>query len=161
MLDMRGRSLRTRTVTPEMLLRRLIGAVLRRTRLAQGRTLRDVAAAAKVSMAYLSELERGRKEVSSEILAAICRALHLTLAELLDQVRDELLRLDPPPPAPVRLIRPALPARGQVSKPGRIRPTPTSPSACVTTRSTKPYATASCAVNHRSRSLSRSMVATL
>ena len=74
------------------LLRRLIGAVLREVRRRQGRTLRDVAEAAGVSLPYLSEVERGTKEPSSEILAAICRALGLPLADLLDEVRRELLR---------------------------------------------------------------------
>lgn len=74
------------------LLRRVIGAVLREVRRRQGRTLRDVAEAAGVSLPYLSEVERGTKEPSSEILAAICRALGLPLTDLLDEVRRELLR---------------------------------------------------------------------
>ncbi|WP_261570039.1 helix-turn-helix domain-containing protein, partial [Frankia gtarii] len=77
------------------LLRGLIGRALRRRRLAQQRTLRDVAAAALVSMPYLSEIERGRKEASSEILAAICRALGVRLTDLLDEVRLELARIEP------------------------------------------------------------------
>jgi transcriptional regulator with XRE-family HTH domain len=77
------------------LLRDLIGAVLRRRRLSQGRTLRDVAREAQVSMPYLSELERGRKEASSEVLAAICRALGLSLDELLDEVVVEARRPRP------------------------------------------------------------------
>ena len=60
---------------PRPLLRTMVGDVLRRTRQAQGRTLADVARAARVSVPYLSELERGRKEASSEVLAAICDAL--------------------------------------------------------------------------------------
>ena len=74
------------------LLRAAIGRVLRRIRQAQGRTLQDVADTAGVSMAYLSEVERGRKEVSSELLAVICRALGIALPDLLDEVRSELLR---------------------------------------------------------------------
>ncbi|MFB6397177.1 helix-turn-helix transcriptional regulator [Polymorphospora sp. 2-325] len=74
------------------LLRWAIGTVLRRTRHAQGRILREVAAAAGVSVQYLSEVERGRKEASSEILAGICRALDLPLVDLLEEVRAELLR---------------------------------------------------------------------
>jgi transcriptional regulator with XRE-family HTH domain len=74
------------------LLRSALGRVLRRIRLAQGRTLRDVAQAAGVSMPYLSEVERGRKEVSSEILAGICRALGIELPDLLTEVSTELLR---------------------------------------------------------------------
>ncbi|HYJ69508.1 MAG TPA: helix-turn-helix transcriptional regulator [Nocardioidaceae bacterium] len=72
---------------PRPLLRRVLGDGLRRTRLEQGRTLADVAAAARVSMQYLSELERGRKEASSEILDALCDALDVDLADLLADVR--------------------------------------------------------------------------
>lgn len=61
----------------------MLGDVLRRTRRQQGRTLADVARAARVSMQYLSEIERGRKEASSEVLAAICDALRLDLSDLL------------------------------------------------------------------------------
>lgn len=74
------------------LLRRVIGAVLRKVRLGQGRTLREVAADAGVSLPYLSEVERGTKEASSEVLAAICRALGLAMPDLLDEVRREMLR---------------------------------------------------------------------
>ncbi len=84
-----------------MLLRRLIGTALRQARLRQGRTLREVAHKARISMPYLSEVERGRKEVSSEILAAICAALGLPLLDLLDDVRGELGYLQAPPPVPV------------------------------------------------------------
>ena len=78
-------SKRRRTQRP--LLRRVLGDGLRRTRLEQGRTLADVAAAARVSMQYLSELERGRKEASSEILDALCDALDVDLANLLTEIR--------------------------------------------------------------------------
>ncbi len=77
------------------LLRRLIGLALRRARLRQGLTLRDVAALARVSVAYLSEVERGRKEASSEVLAAICQGLGLRLGDLLDEVREELALVEP------------------------------------------------------------------
>ncbi len=73
------------------LLRTMLGDVLRRTRLDQGRTLADVARAARVSMPYLSELERGRKEASSEVLAALCAALGIELADLLAEVGRDLL----------------------------------------------------------------------
>lgn len=55
-----------------------------------------------MSLAYLSEIERGRKEASSEVLAAICRALGLRLVDLLAQVYEELARLEPTisPPLP-------------------------------------------------------------
>jgi transcriptional regulator with XRE-family HTH domain len=77
-----------------MRLRTVIGAALRRRRLAQGRTLREVAAVAGVSLTYLSEVERGRKEASSEVLEAICDALGLVLAHLLFEVAEELARVD-------------------------------------------------------------------
>jgi transcriptional regulator with XRE-family HTH domain len=76
---------------PSPLLRTIVGGVLRRTRLSQGRTLADVAGSARISMQYLSELERGRKEASSEILAALCTALRLDLSELLAAVGHDLL----------------------------------------------------------------------
>ena len=69
------------------LLRTLVGDVLRRRRIAQRRTLADVARAARVSLPYLSEVERGRKEASSEVLAAVCEALGLDLADFLTEVR--------------------------------------------------------------------------
>lgn len=74
-------------------LRVLLGHVLRRHRLAQRRTLADVAHEARVSTQYLSELERGRKEASSEVLAALCRALRLDLTDLLAELRDDVLVL--------------------------------------------------------------------
>ncbi|MER7989824.1 helix-turn-helix transcriptional regulator [Streptomyces noursei] len=82
-----------RTPAPrEPLWRDLVGDVLRRERLAQERTLKDVAEAARISMPYLSELERGRKEASSEVLAAAAQALGLGLADLLSRTQDQLAR---------------------------------------------------------------------
>jgi transcriptional regulator with XRE-family HTH domain len=78
-----------------MKLREAVGEALRRRRQAQGRTLREVAAAAGVSLTYLSEVERGRKEPSSEILEAICAALQLVLAELLFEVAESLAAAEP------------------------------------------------------------------
>jgi transcriptional regulator with XRE-family HTH domain len=75
-----------------VLLRRMLGDVLRRHRNRQSRTLRDVSGAAGVSLGYLSEVERGRKEASSELLAAICGALDVSLAEVLREVSDDLAR---------------------------------------------------------------------
>jgi transcriptional regulator with XRE-family HTH domain len=66
-----------------LLLREAIGAGLRRARTARRRTLRDVSRRARVSLGYLSEVERGRKEPSSELLAAICEALDVALPDLL------------------------------------------------------------------------------
>ena len=76
---------------PRPLLRKMLGDVLRRIRREQGRTLADVARAAKVSMPYLSEVERGRKEASSEVLVAICDALHIELSDLLVEVGHDLV----------------------------------------------------------------------
>ena len=75
---------------PKPLLRTLLGDVLRRARHGQRRTLADVARAARVSMPYLSELERGRKEASSEVLAAVCDALRVELSDVLAEVGREL-----------------------------------------------------------------------
>ncbi|MGN6472745.1 MAG: helix-turn-helix domain-containing protein [Mycobacteriales bacterium] len=114
-----------------VLLRRLLGDVLRRHRVRQSRTLRDVSGAAGVSLGYLSEVERGRKEASSELLAAICGALDISLSEVLREVSDDLAREErrlrlapvgfaasgtprlgvPMPPRPVAGIPPHHPAR--------------------------------------------------
>ncbi|MHC5795102.1 helix-turn-helix domain-containing protein [Lacisediminihabitans sp. FW035] len=77
-----------------MLLRHALGHVLRRLRLEQGKTLRELAQQSRVSLPYLSEIERGRKEASSEILATLCRVLDVSLGRLLDEVSDELSRAE-------------------------------------------------------------------
>ncbi|MCB0966484.1 MAG: helix-turn-helix transcriptional regulator [Ilumatobacter sp.] len=77
-------------VEPDRPLREVIGDVLREERLDQERTLADVADDAHVSLPYLSEVERGRKEVSSDLLAAICDALDLPLVEVLERSADRL-----------------------------------------------------------------------
>ncbi len=69
-----------------VLLRKVIGDALRARRLAQHRTLREVSTAANVSLGYLSEIERGHKEASSELLASICDALGARLSEMLGDV---------------------------------------------------------------------------
>ncbi|MFI8569455.1 helix-turn-helix domain-containing protein [Rhodococcus sp. NPDC078407] len=69
-----------------LLLREALGDSLRRTRVAQSRTLREVSNTARVSLGYLSEVERGRKEASSELLAAICDALAVPLADVMSDV---------------------------------------------------------------------------
>ena len=76
------------------LLRRLTGDVLRRRRTSQGKTLREVSAEARVSLGYLSEVERGRKEASSELLGSICDALGLPLSDVLREVSDDLERAE-------------------------------------------------------------------
>jgi transcriptional regulator with XRE-family HTH domain len=73
-----------------VLLRKVIGDVLRARRQAQQRTLREVSTAANVSLGYLSEIERGHKEASSELLAAICEALGTGLSEVLSDVAATL-----------------------------------------------------------------------
>jgi transcriptional regulator with XRE-family HTH domain len=80
----------TRRAAREPLWRDLIGDVLRRERQAQERTLQDVADVARISMPYLSELERGRKEASSEILAAAAQALGLRLSDLISLAHSRL-----------------------------------------------------------------------
>lgn len=77
-----------------IMLRGLLGAVLRRRRQWQGRTLREVSAAARVSLGYLSEVERGQKEASSELLASICDALDVPMSQVLREVSDELARVE-------------------------------------------------------------------
>uniref|UniRef100_UPI000623E52F helix-turn-helix domain-containing protein n=1 Tax=Allosalinactinospora lopnorensis TaxID=1352348 RepID=UPI000623E52F len=90
----------------EPLMRDLIGGALRRARTEQGRTLREVAETAQVSLPYLSEIERGRKEPSSEVLAAVYRALGLRLVDLVGDLRTELAAI------PGTVARPS-PPRGR------------------------------------------------
>lgn len=73
-------------------LREVVGDTLRALRLRQRRTLREVSSSARVSLGYLSEVERGQKEASSELLAAICGALDVELSELLAEVTTVLRR---------------------------------------------------------------------
>jgi transcriptional regulator with XRE-family HTH domain len=73
-------------------LRHVVGETLRGLRLRQRRTLREVSASARVSLGYLSEVERGQKEPSSELLAAICGALDVELSELFTEVSQTLRR---------------------------------------------------------------------
>ena len=95
-----------------VLLRRVIGDALRARRQGQHRTLREVSTAANVSLGYLSEIERGQKEASSELLAAICEALGARLSELLGEVSDTLALaeemqgvLTPVEPVPASAVR--------------------------------------------------------
>jgi transcriptional regulator with XRE-family HTH domain len=88
-----------------VLLRRVIGDALRARRLSQHRTLREVSTAANVSLGYLSEIERGHKEASSELLQAICDALGARLSDVLHDAGDtlvlaeEMAEMLPPEPA--------------------------------------------------------------
>jgi transcriptional regulator with XRE-family HTH domain len=74
------------------LLREVVGDVLRCARTSQGRTLREVSDAAMVSLGYLSEVERGRKEASSELLSAICSALDVPMSQVLIDAGERLAR---------------------------------------------------------------------
>jgi len=87
------------------LLRTQLGNTLRGHRLRQRRTLRDVSGRARVSLGYLSEVERGQKEASSELLASICDALDLELADLLAEVSVSLRGSETP--AAVRPLAPS------------------------------------------------------
>lgn len=106
-----------------VLLREAVGDRLRYVRTTQRRTLREIARAARVSLGYLSEVERGQKEASSELLAAICEALDIPLAELLNKVATDVSALDTvevseveEPAEPARVGEPAEPApAGQAS----------------------------------------------
>jgi len=71
-----------------VLFRRLLGEVLRAHRMRRGLTLREVSAEARVSLGYISEIERGQKEASSELLASLCGALDLPLSDVLRDVSD-------------------------------------------------------------------------
>jgi transcriptional regulator with XRE-family HTH domain len=71
-----------------VLFRRLLGDVLRDRRMQRGLTLREVSAEARVSLGYISEIERGQKEASSELLASLCTALEVPLSDVLREVSD-------------------------------------------------------------------------
>ena len=100
-------------------LRTLLGDALRDARLRQHRTLREVSKAARVSLGYLSEVERGQKEASSELLAAICWALGIRLSDVLREVSEELAVVEPHP----------LPVLVPVGPPAEAVPAPTGASA--------------------------------
>jgi XRE family transcriptional regulator, stress-response regulator len=86
-----------------LLLREAIGGILRRVRTERRRTLREVSHQARVSLGYLSEVERGRKEASSELLSSICEALEFPLSDLLVEVAAVLR------PEPEQLLQPLVP----------------------------------------------------
>lgn len=85
--DKAGREQKERKM---VILRHEIGDVLRDVRQRQGRTLREVSHSARVSLGYLSEVERGQKEASSELLSSICSALEVPLAHMLREVSDRV-----------------------------------------------------------------------
>ena len=92
------------------LVREVIGDVLRRARTSQGRTLREVSDSARVSLGYLSEVERGRKEPSSELLNAICDALEVPLSEVLIGAGERMAREERDAPS-----APSVPSAGGTS----------------------------------------------
>jgi transcriptional regulator with XRE-family HTH domain len=103
-----------------VLLRHLLGDALRRLRLRQGRTLREVSATARVSLGYLSEVERGQKEASSELLASICDALGAPLSQVLREVSDSFALAElQNEPAFVVPMEPALARHGTESGDGQ------------------------------------------
>ena len=113
------------------LLRRVLGDTLRGRRLRQRRTLREVSGAARVSLGYLSEVERGQKEASSELLASICEALDVKLSDLLSEVSETMRRSERAAevarmpgrvtiPAPVRRPVPAGVGAGPAPAPERF-----------------------------------------
>jgi len=107
-----------------VLLRRVIGDALRSRRQGQHRTLREVSTEANVSLGYLSEIERGQKEASSELLSSICEALGAQLSEVLREVSDTLALAEQMegvlvPLGDERAIPAAAGARRAVSTPAR------------------------------------------
>jgi transcriptional regulator with XRE-family HTH domain len=109
-------------------LRQVIGETLRGLRMRQRRTLREVSATARVSLGYLSEVERGQKEASSELLAAICSALDVELSDVFWEVSDTLRREEklarvgriaavPGTPAHLAPVAPSAPQRGTAAQP--------------------------------------------
>lgn len=91
-----------------VLFRRLLGDVLRARRMQRGLTLREVSAEARVSLGYISEIERGQKEASSELLASLCTALEVPLSDVLREVSDAVRRQELAAAAtPIDVARPA------------------------------------------------------
>ncbi len=104
------------------LLRTQLGNSLRGHRLRQRRTLRDVSGAARVSLGYLSEVERGQKEASSELLASICDALDVELADLLAEVSHGMRSSDAPRTAPATEALETAPAAAPAAAPAQAEP---------------------------------------
>lgn len=101
---MSSERLRPDTATRPVLVRELVGETLRQERMAQGKTLREVSRKAQVSLGYLSEVERGQKEASSELLAAMAAALELPLSVVLNVVSEKMAAHEQVTPLPVRTL---------------------------------------------------------
>lgn len=93
--------------------RRVLGDVLRAHRVQRGLTLRELSADARVSLGYISEIERGQKEASSELIGSLCAALDLPLSDLLRDVSDAVA-LEEAATAPTRLLVPSEATRRDV-----------------------------------------------
>ncbi len=102
-----------------VLLREEIGDVLRGARQRQGRTLRDVSSSARVSLGYLSEVERGQKEASSELLLSICEALDVPMSSVLRSVSDRVAMAES---LAARLQERRAPVQGSGRRRGRSTP---------------------------------------
>jgi len=124
-----------------VLLRELLGETLRRRRRAQKRTLRDVSKQANVSLGYLSEIERGHKEPSSELLASVCGALQVRLSEVLAEVSREVAAhergddANSPQNRQVALLLPREKDASEESQRRRRHAPPTSPASIAQVRS--------------------------
>lgn len=109
-----------------IVLRSEIGDELRDLRQRQGRTLREVSSKARVSLGYLSEIERGQKEASSELLGSICEALDVPMSDVLRNVADrvavaEALQMPDLVPADFALSAFTRPAARELSAAGTVR----------------------------------------
>ena len=106
-----------------ILVRQEIGEVLRDFRQQKGRTLRQVASRASVALGYLSEVERGQKEASSELLASLCEALDISLADVLREVSHDIAVLERAPLAPLGFATtPQLAATAVANRPVAVLP---------------------------------------
>lgn len=108
-----------------VLLREALGERLRHVRTGQGRTLREVSTDARVSLGYLSEIERGQKEASSELLAAICDALDVEIADLLLDVGHALRPADATTTESITEVESAITATKVVIPAPGVAPAPT------------------------------------
>jgi len=112
-----------------VLLRHLLGDALRRLRQRQGRTLREVSASARVSLGYLSEVERGQKEASSELLGSICSALDTPLSQVLREVSDNFALAELQNEPVLTRAREPVPSVGGPDAPAGPAPADASPAA--------------------------------
>ncbi|MFI7544596.1 helix-turn-helix domain-containing protein [Actinoplanes sp. NPDC049599] len=145
-----------------VLLRRVIGDALRARRQGQHRTLREVSTAANVSLGYLSEIERGQKEASSELLSAICEALGARLSEVLGEVSgtlalaegmDVLAPLEPPIKAPPLKTSPIKSAPGKAGEAPAVRQVTSDGTVSVSVRQDSPLKATLHATRKRGRDI--------